>query len=79
MGVVSTSEGAAIVVEDDGPGFPPELVGQLFDRFVRGEGPQGGSGLGLSIVRGVAEAHGGAVQAENRPEGGARFVFSLPT
>ena len=66
-----------VVVEDDGPGIPPELLGQMFERFVSGDGTHG-SGLGLSIVRGIAEAHGGGVRGENRAEGGARFVLTLP-
>jgi signal transduction histidine kinase len=70
-------DGCSVIVEDDGPGIPPELVSSIFDRFVRGEGPRAGSGLGLSIVRGIAEVHGGNVRAENRAEGGARFVLSL--
>ncbi|MEQ1503667.1 MAG: hybrid sensor histidine kinase/response regulator [Myxococcota bacterium] len=67
-----------IVVDDDGPGIPPELVAELFDRFVRTEGPRGGAGLGLWIARGIAQAHHGTIRAENRPEGGARFVLALP-
>jgi signal transduction histidine kinase len=76
--VVVRAEPGRVVVEDDGPGLPPALVDHLFDRFVRGEGERAGSGLGLSIVRGIAELHGGTVRAENRPEGGARFVLELP-
>ncbi len=58
---------AELVVEDDGPGVPQELAGTLFERFVRGAGDRGGSfGLGLAIVRAVAEAHGGSVRLENR-------------
>ena len=54
-----------LVVEDDGPGVPPELVPNLFERFVRGSGDRGGSfGLGLAIVRAVAESHGGRVRLE---------------
>jgi signal transduction histidine kinase len=75
--VTAGGQGASVVVEDDGPGIPPDRVAAIFDRFVRGEGPQAGSGLGLSIVRGIADAHGGAVNAENRPEGGARFVLAF--
>ncbi len=68
-----------LVVADDGPGVPPELREQIFDRFVRGGGDRGGStGLGLAIVRAVAQAHGGDVRLESPPEGGARFVVTLP-
>ncbi len=71
---------AMIVVEDDGPGIPPELERRVFDRFVRGAGDGGrGSGLGLSIVRAVAESHGGTVRLE-RPATptGTRFAIRIP-
>jgi two-component system, OmpR family, sensor kinase len=71
---------ATLVVQDDGPGVPPELASSLFERFVRGSGDRGGSfGLGLAIVRAVAESHGGTVTLESAGEGGgARFVVRLP-
>jgi signal transduction histidine kinase len=71
-------DGVAFGVEDDGPGVAPEVSEHLFDRFVRTDGPQGGAGLGLWIVRGIAEAHHGRVYAEGRDGGGARFVIVLP-
>jgi signal transduction histidine kinase len=69
-----------LVVEDDGPGVPAELAPTIFERFVRGAGDSGGSfGLGLAIVRAVAESHGGSVALESTAEGkGARFVVRLP-
>ncbi len=75
-----------LTVQDDGPGVPPELAPRLFERFVRGDGDRGGSfGLGLAIVRAVAESHGGNVTLEppevsgdGAPEHGARFVVRLP-
>jgi two-component system, OmpR family, sensor kinase len=68
-----------LVVEDNGPGVPPELAPTLFERFVRGEGDRGGSfGLGLAIVRAVAESHGGSVRLESPHPHGARFVVTLP-
>ncbi len=75
---------ALLVVEDDGPGVPEHLRDTLFERFVRGAGDRGGSfGLGLAIVRAVAETHGGSVTIE--PTGqrdgvpyGARFIVRLP-
>jgi two-component system, OmpR family, sensor kinase len=74
---------ARLIVEDDGPGVPERLAETLFERFVRGAGDRGGSfGLGLAIVRAVAESHGGSVSVEQthphaeRP--GARFVVTLP-
>lgn len=75
-----------IRVEDDGPGIPPENLETVFERFYtsrpRGTAFGTNSGLGLSIVRQIVEAHGGTVRAENRPglEGpmGARFEVALP-
>ncbi len=80
---VSTAEEdgeAVLIVEDDGPGVPPELGVRVFERFVRG-GRDGarGSGLGLSIVYSVARSHGGTVTLESPADGlGARFVVRLP-
>jgi signal transduction histidine kinase len=75
-----TTDGwAQLVVEDNGPGVPSELAPTLFERFVRGAGDRGGSfGLGLAIVRAVAESHGGSVSLETSVPQGARFVVRLP-
>lgn len=78
------SGGEALVeVADDGPGVPPELREQIFERFVRGEGPAdtaigGGSGLGLAIVSAVAASHGGSAEAIESDLGGALFRVRLP-
>jgi two-component system, OmpR family, sensor kinase len=74
---------ALLEVVDDGPGIPEGMEDQVFDRFVRGDGPAdtaggGGSGLGLAIVRAVAESHGGSVSAGRSATGGARFSIRLP-
>ncbi len=72
-------DGALFEVEDDGPGVPAELRHRLFERFVRGHGDTGGGrGLGLAIVRAVAETPGGSVELTERDGGGARFVVKLP-
>ncbi|HSP55319.1 MAG TPA: ATP-binding protein, partial [Dehalococcoidia bacterium] len=66
---------------DSGPGINQDALQHLFDAFYRapGQGPKvSGSGLGLAVAKGLVEAHGGSIRAENRPEGGARFVFELP-
>jgi signal transduction histidine kinase len=67
-------------VEDDGPGIPPELHDKVFERFFRGAGDRSGSsGLGLAIVRAVAESHHGTVTLEDPLDGrGARFVVRFP-
>ena len=75
----STPGGVAIVVEDNGPGVPPELAQRIFDPFVTSKPRGSGTGLGLSLVRSAAEAHGGSVRVERGSEGGARFVLELPT
>jgi two-component system, OmpR family, sensor kinase len=74
----STGGEAVLEVSDDGPGIPPEIREQVFDRFVRGSGPADvavgpGTGLGLAIVRAVAASHDGTVEATESPQGGALF------
>jgi signal transduction histidine kinase len=70
---------ARLVVEDSGPGVPPELASRIFERFVRGAGDRGASfGLGLAIVHAVAQSHGGTVTLEQGEPTGARFVVRLP-
>jgi two-component system, OmpR family, sensor kinase len=72
--------GARVVVRDGGPGVPEDLRERIFEPFVRPagqpEGEQSGAGLGLSLVRRVAELHGGTVRCE--PGDGGRFVVELP-
>ncbi len=67
-------------VYDEGPGFPPDVLPRVFERFARAETeiPRGGLGLGLAIVSAVAAAHDGRAQAENRPGGGAHVWVTLP-
>jgi signal transduction histidine kinase len=72
-------EAPAIFVEDNGPGFPPEAAGRLFEPFGRlHEGTLSQHGIGLSIVRRIVERHGGRVWADSRPGQGAVFWFALP-
>ncbi|MEO8229411.1 MAG: ATP-binding protein [Chloroflexota bacterium] len=72
---------ASFVVDDSGPGFRPDLLSRVFQPFTRGDAETAGStgaGLGLSIVRAVAEAHGGSAVAENTPTG-ARVTLEVRT
>jgi signal transduction histidine kinase len=68
---------AELVIEDDGPGFPPDIGSQVFNRFVKGKHSPG-HGLGLAFVDAVAQAHGGATRVSDRPGGGAVITLSLP-
>ena len=66
---------------DSGPGIPPGQQADIFRRytsFTDRQGARHGIGLGLPVVKTIIEAHGGRVGAENRPEGGARFWFTMP-
>ena len=72
-----------ISVEDDGIGFPPEVATQLFEPFSQltsaRERPHGGLGLGLSLVQGIVELHGGSVEARSAGPGkGSEFIVRLP-
>jgi len=74
-----TNDHLLISVSDRGPGIPIEAAERLFEKFYRGNNRKtGGLGLGLSIARGLIEAHGGRLTAENRDGGGARFTIRLP-
>jgi nitrogen fixation/metabolism regulation signal transduction histidine kinase len=67
---------AIVTVCDNGPGFQRELLGRVFDPYVTNK-PKG-TGLGLAIVKKIVEEHGGRIDADNRPEGGARIRVILP-
>ncbi|WP_312881577.1 sensor histidine kinase [Thermomonospora cellulosilytica] len=73
-------EGAAVSVRDEGEGIPPEAAQRVFRQFWRGPGGnrRGGTGLGLFIVKGLVEAHGGTIAVQRAPGGGAEFRFTLP-
>jgi two-component system OmpR family sensor kinase len=74
---------AVVEVADDGPGIPEAMRKQIFDRFVRGEGPADtargtGTGLGLAIVSAVTASHGGTVEVTESESGGALFRIRIP-
>ena len=68
-------------VSDSGPGFPDDLLDRVFEPFARADDGReaDGAGLGLAIVRAVAEAHGGSATARNQEGGGASVSLELPT
>jgi two-component system, OmpR family, sensor histidine kinase KdpD len=72
--------GLALTVADRGPGLPSGMEEAIFEKFIRGERESAttGVGLGLAICRAIVEAHHGKIRAQNRPEGGAIFTFTLP-
>lgn len=69
-----------VSVLDNGIGIAPLDLEKIFEKFYRLQSPQNvsGTGLGLSICRGIVEAHGGRIWAQNRPNGGSEFIFTLP-
>lgn len=74
-----TSEGVAVSVSDDGPGIAPEVQDSLFEPFVTTKDVGQGTGLGLSVSRGLVESVGGSLSLDSSYAGGARFVALLPT
>jgi two-component system, OmpR family, sensor histidine kinase MtrB len=81
--VAASDGGVRIVLDDDGPGVPPEERDTVFRRFARGSagveaGTGTGTGLGLALVEEHLRLHGGRAWVEEAPGGGARFVLELP-
>ena len=82
-GIVSVScgpgsFGARVVVADSGPGIPADSLPHVFDRFYQTNAHSGGAGLGLTIAKGIVDAHGGSIGVDSAPGQGARFWFELP-
>jgi signal transduction histidine kinase len=80
--IASSRDGYDIVIEDNGPGIPEDDRVRVFEPFVRLESSRnaatGGTGLGLTLAKAIAEGHGGAIVLENRPSGGLRVRMHLP-
>lgn len=81
VSVTAGAEGAQVAVRDSGPGFPEQNLAGLAGRFARGANAEGviGSGLGLTIVKDVTEAHGGRMDISNPPGGGACVTLFFPS
>ncbi|MDP3711896.1 MAG: PAS domain-containing sensor histidine kinase [Mycobacteriales bacterium] len=75
---LSGGTGCEVTVADEGEGIPEATASRVFTRFWRGGDRRGGTGLGLYIVKGLVEAHGGSVEVQRAPSGGALFRFVLP-
>lgn len=81
VGVMCTRDQAIVTVRDHGPGIPTEYLDRIFDRFAqvpRDERNRRGTGLGLTIAKGVIDLHQGRIDVRNVPEGGAEFAVYLP-
>jgi PAS domain S-box-containing protein len=76
---ITDSQTVRLAIQDSGPGIPPEALTRIFDPFFTTKEVGQGTGLGLAITYGIVQEHGGAIHAENAPDGGARFVIELPT
>jgi signal transduction histidine kinase len=74
----SGEPGASIIVEDNGPGIPADVLPDIFDAFVSTRLDARGTGLGLTVSEGIVTQHGGTISAANRPEGGACLEVWLP-
>jgi signal transduction histidine kinase len=82
IGLTTHNDVVRLTVEDDGPGLPSADRERIFERFVRLDTSrirdQGGSVLGLAVVRSIVTHHRGHVRVEDSPTGGARFIVELP-
>lgn len=76
--IVKIEPGPIVLVEDDGPGIPPEQLTHVFERFWRADQVSGsGAGIGLALVRRIAQLHNASIGLENRPSGGTRAILSF--
>jgi two-component system sensor histidine kinase KdpD len=81
ISALKEADTVTVTVSDQGPGIATGEEERIFEKLVRGSTPsaRSGAGLGLAICRGIVQAHGGQISAGSRPQGGARFTFTLPS
>lgn len=83
LGVTSSAEHVTVTIQDTGEGIPTDQLERVFERFYRGDSARHqdgrGSGVGLTIARGIAESHGGRLRAVGTGGHGATFILDLPT
>ncbi len=78
IAVARAGDDVEITIADDGPGIPPEVIPRIFDPFFTTKDVGEGSGLGLSIVHGIVERHGGKIRVDSRVGEGTTFRITLP-
>jgi signal transduction histidine kinase len=78
VGLAAGGGGVELRVEDTGAGIPPEALARVFEPYQQAHRGRGGSGLGLAVVKGLVDAHGGTVRVESEPGRGSVFTVRLP-
>jgi len=80
LSIRCSADGKAVEIEvrDTGEGLAPELRERVFDPFFTTKGPGRGTGLGLTVCRSIVDRHGGAIAIDTPPDGGCRFVVTIP-
>ena len=78
VSLTTLAEGVCLVVRDTGKGIPPEIQPHLFEPFFTTCADDGGTGLGLAVVRAITDEHGGSIEVHSTPGEGAEFTARFP-